>query len=135
MFHQFLGTVSFVNILGKNSQIAHFRKLCCNLLLFRKYVRIYHFLGTQIWRNWVFYGYHKKFSKFFRVYFFKELNGPFGSLFWVIFWTFQIHLYIFSYTFSSTYIKNTQIKLFKLLYQTPQVLGAQISWQTRVLKM
>ena len=48
MFHQFLGTVSFVNILGKNSQIAHFCKLCCNLLLFRKYVRIYHFLGTQI---------------------------------------------------------------------------------------
>ena len=40
---------------GENSQIAHFCKLCCNLLLFRKYVEIYYFLGTRVWRNWVFY--------------------------------------------------------------------------------
>ena len=127
MFHQFLVIVSFLNILGKNSQIAHFRKICCNLPLFRKYVRIYHFLGTQIWWNWVFHGtqvyrtrvpwknfknflwleYYKKFSKFFRVYFFKELEGSFGSLFWATFWIFQTHLHTFLHTFSLTCISKT----------------------------
>ena len=42
--------------LGENSQIASYCKLCCNLPLFRKYVGIYHFLGTRVWRNWVFHG-------------------------------------------------------------------------------
>ena len=42
--------------MGENSKIAYFRKLCCNLSMFRKYVRIYHFFGTRIWQNRVFHG-------------------------------------------------------------------------------
>ena len=41
---------------GKNSQRTPFCKLCCNLPLIRKYVKIYHFLGTRVWRNRVFHG-------------------------------------------------------------------------------
>ena len=42
--------------MGEYSQITHFYKLCCNLPLFQKYVTIYHFLGTRVWRNRVFHG-------------------------------------------------------------------------------
>ena len=42
--------------MSENSQIIHFRKLCCNLSLFQKYVRIYHFFSTRIWQNRVFHG-------------------------------------------------------------------------------
>ena len=34
---------------GENSQITPFRKLYCDLSLFRKYVGIYHFFSTQVW--------------------------------------------------------------------------------------
>ena len=41
----------YADTMGKNSQIAYSLKLCCNLSLFWKYVRIYHFLYTRVWRN------------------------------------------------------------------------------------
>ena len=46
---------NFNKLPSKNSQITYFCKLYCNLLLFRKYVEIYHFLGIWVWRNRVFH--------------------------------------------------------------------------------
>ena len=79
---------------GENSQIAHFCKLCCNLLLFRKYVGIYFFwvlefgeiefsmvLDLMELENHekilkIFYGtwVPKNFSGKFEVYFFKKFE-------------------------------------------------------------
>ena len=36
---------------GENSQIPYFGKICSKLVLFRKYLAIYHFFSTRISQN------------------------------------------------------------------------------------
>lgn len=40
-----------LNVLGQNGQILLFTEIYINLSLFQKYVRIYHFLGPQVWET------------------------------------------------------------------------------------
>lgn len=44
-----------LNVLGQNGQILLFTKIYINLSLFQKYVRIYYFLGPQVWETRVLY--------------------------------------------------------------------------------
>ena len=68
--------------IGKNSQIAYFYKLCYNLSLFWKYVRIYHFFAHSSLAKSCFSWYSsswnsstiEKFSDKFEVHFFKKLE-------------------------------------------------------------
>ena len=48
----------------------------------------------------------------------EKTKDLFGNLTQHTFFTFQIHLYISTYFFTYTYIKNTQNTLLKLSYQT-----------------
>ena len=41
---------------GQNGQISLFTEIYINLLLFRKYVGIYNFLGIRVWGTRVFHG-------------------------------------------------------------------------------
>ena len=41
---------------GQNGQLLVFTKIYINLLLLRKYIKIYHFLGIRIHGTQVFYG-------------------------------------------------------------------------------
>ena len=40
-------------MVGENSQIPCFGKICGKLALFQKYLAIYHFFGTRVPQNWV----------------------------------------------------------------------------------
>ena len=40
---------------SQNGTISLFTEIYINLPLFRKYVRIYHFLSTRVWGTWVFH--------------------------------------------------------------------------------
>ena len=71
------GVMSLLCFLGENSQITPFRKLCCNLPLFWKYVRIYYCFGTWVWRNQVFHDTRipwKNFENFLEYIFSKNLS-------------------------------------------------------------
>ena len=45
--------IKYVEIIGENSQIPYFGKICDKLALFRKYLVMYHFFCTWVSQNWV----------------------------------------------------------------------------------
>ena len=96
-------------ILVKNSQIAHFRKLYCNLSLFRKYIGIYQFLDTRVWWSQIFHS--------------TQVYGTRES--WK---NFKFFLWYLSFI-NSSIIENFQ-NFLKYIFQTTQVFGIRISQQT-----